>query len=60
MWLEEEEDSQMTNPNRRTFLMASGGAAALAGGASVARAERLALAGGPRSVTFPAEKLDAL
>ena len=50
----------MTNPNRRTFLMASGGAAALAGGASVARAERLALAGGPRSVTFPAEKLDAL
>ncbi len=49
----------MTDPNRRMFLK-SGGAAVVASGAATAATERLAVAGGPRAVTFPPDRLAAL
>ena len=49
----------MTDPNRRTFLKA-GGAVALVSGVPAAATEQLALSGGPRSVTIPAERAKAL
>ncbi len=49
----------MTDPKRRMFLK-SGGAAVVASGAAPAATERLAVAGGPRAVTFPPDRLAAL
>ena len=49
----------MTDPNRRKFLKA-GGAVVVASGAAIARTEQLAVAGGPRAVTFPADRMAAL
>jgi perosamine synthetase len=50
----------MTDPNRRTFLMAGSAAALATAGAASPRAEALALAGGPKTVTFPARRLATL
>jgi perosamine synthetase len=49
----------MTDPNRRSFLMA-GGAALAAARSSLAASESLALSGGPKTVTFPDQRLAAL
>ena len=48
-----------TDPDRRSFLMA-GGAVLAAAGSTSARTESLALSGGPKTVTFPAQRLAAL
>lgn len=49
----------MTGPDRRTFLK-TGAVAAVASAGNLARAEGLAAAGGPKTVTFPDSRLDAL
>jgi len=49
----------MTDPNRRMVLKA-GGAVVVGSGAAAARTERLAVSGGPRAVTFPADRMAAL
>ncbi len=51
----------MTDPNRRTFLKAGGAAVVAAGAASASVAtERLAVSGGPKSVSYPRRQVAAL
>ena len=49
----------MRDPNRRMFLRTSGAAVAVSG-AAAAGTERLALTGGPKTVTIPDARLDTL